>query len=343
MKIALINNLYFPYNRGGAEVIVAKQIEKLKKSGHQVFLISTKAKNNLEENQDEKIYYINSNYYNLSKIPKFFRLFWHLNQFIKFKTNKKIKNILKEEKPDIVISHNLLGLSWQIPIILKKLNIKHYHFLHDIQLLHPGGLMIYNQENLINTWPAKLYQFFLRKAFNNCYKVISPSKWLLDLHQQKNFFSKSKKEVKLNYELKNINISWPRKLNNFLFIGQLEKHKGIIFLLKFFKDHPSSNLTIVGDGNLKKEVLCYEKKYQNINYLDKLKKEAVLKQLQIHDSLIVPSLCYENSPTVIFEAISQNTPVIASELGGIVELRDICNIRLFKPNDYSSLKKEILK
>ena len=37
MKIALINNLYFPYNKGGAEKIVEKQIQKLKNSGHEAF------------------------------------------------------------------------------------------------------------------------------------------------------------------------------------------------------------------------------------------------------------------------------------------------------------------
>ncbi len=341
MKIALINNLYFPYNRGGAEVIVAKQVNKLKKSGHQVFLITTKAKNHLEKNTDEKIYYINSNYYNLNKIPKFLRLFWHLNQFLKYKTNKKIREILKKEKPDIVITHNLLGLSWQIPLILKRLNIKHYHFLHDIQLLHPSGLMIYKQENIINSLIASFYQSILRKFFNNCYKIISPSKWLLNLHLQKNFFSLSKKETKLNFDLGDVNISWPNDLNNFIFVGQLEKHKGIYFLLNFFKNNSNLKLTVVGDGSLKKELLSYEKKYKNINYLGKLKKEAVAQQLKTHDTLILPSLCYENSPTVIFEAISQNTPVIASKLGGIIELKELFNLRLFEPNNFDSLKKEI--
>ena len=38
------------------------------------------------------------------------------------------------------------------------------------------------------------------------------------------------------------------------------------------------------------------------------------------DHIIVPSLCYENSPTVIFESLSAGVPVIASNLGGISEL-----------------------
>ena len=36
--------------------------------------------------------------------------------------------------------------------------------------------------------------------------------------------------------------------------------------------------------------------------------------------MIVPSLCYENSPTVIYEAFSQGVPVIAADIGGVAEL-----------------------
>ena len=38
------------------------------------------------------------------------------------------------------------------------------------------------------------------------------------------------------------------------------------------------------------------------------------------DITIVPSLCYENSPTVIFESFSYHTPVLASNIEGIAEL-----------------------
>ena len=38
------------------------------------------------------------------------------------------------------------------------------------------------------------------------------------------------------------------------------------------------------------------------------------------DVLIVPSLCYENTPTVIYEALASGTPVIAAGEGGMREL-----------------------
>lgn len=38
------------------------------------------------------------------------------------------------------------------------------------------------------------------------------------------------------------------------------------------------------------------------------------------DVVVVPSLWYENSPNVILEAFAHNTPVIASDFGGMAEL-----------------------
>jgi glycosyltransferase involved in cell wall biosynthesis len=59
--------------------------------------------------------------------------------------------------------------------------------------------------------------------------------------------------------------------------------------------------------------------------------------MKFANCLIVPSLCYENSPMTIYEAYKVDLPIIASSLGGIVELlRDNDKI-LFKPNDQTDL------
>jgi len=48
--------------------------------------------------------------------------------------------------------------------------------------------------------------------------------------------------------------------------------------------------------------------------------EQLKATLQELDVLIVPSLCYENTPTVIYEALASGMPVIASDQGGMREL-----------------------
>ena len=205
MKVCLINNLYKPYAKGGAERIVELQAEGLARAGHKVFVISTKPlfvasdirhprlpKPGTGGQAKSDTYYLSGLYYNLNKIPKILRLPWHLIDMFDIGNYLKIKSILKKEKPDIVITHNLKGLSYLIPKVVKCLKIKHIHILHDIQLLHPSGLMLCQKEKQLDGLFAKLYTNLCRWLFASPAVVISPSKWLMELHEEKNFFKNSK-------------------------------------------------------------------------------------------------------------------------------------------------------
>lgn len=337
MKIIIFNNLYFPYNKGGAEQYIFKQIEELKKNNNQVIVVCTKVLAFKKLKCKNQIYYLNSLYYNLNKYPKFFRLFWHLKQLLIPTKIRTIKKILMKEKPDLAISHNLLGLSWQIPKLLNKLKIRHIHTLHDIQLLHPSGLMYYNQESIINNPFSQLYQLFTKYYFKNLQEIVSPSLWLLKLHQKQGFFLNTKNTIKSINKKDYPEIIWPKKIEKIIFVGQLEKHKGINFLIEYFKNKSEPTLSVVGTGSLKLKI----KNSHYINYLGVLTKENLLKEIKKHDCLIVPSICYENIPMVILEAASVKVPTIATKIGGLVELKDILNLKLFAPNDFKSLDKII--
>ena len=54
--------------------------------------------------------------------------------------------------------------------------------------------------------------------------------------------------------------------------------------------------------------------------MGELKKEDKKKAFSEIDVLIVPSVCYENSPLTISEAFLSKIPVITSNIGGMAEL-----------------------
>lgn len=384
-------------------------VEELERQGHKVFIITTKPYKKLTTSCQllaTKIFHLQSFYYNLSKIHTALRFFWHIWDLFDFKTARKIEKILKKTKPDIVMTHNLKGVSFLIPRVIQRLKIKHIHTLHDIQLLHPSGLLFFGQEKKINSIPAKVYQSINKKLFASPDLVISPSKWLLDLHTKKGFFLKSAQKVILNPSKKEaplekgasfntgsakadrishsyMSISnankvsrskkatshvdrtglepvFPRVTNlgayhlaerpmterllesnytRFLYAGQIEKHKGILFLieafLEFNQGYPKASLTIAGAGEALAKAKKMAKKNQNIRFLGKLSPEDVKKNMRETDCLIAPSLCYENSPNVIREALGLEKKIIATDIGGIGELLD--KQFLFLPNDKESL------
>ncbi len=346
MKICLINNLYEPYARGGAEQVVRTLAQGLKTAQNEVFVITTAKRVGQAEIGGIKVFYLKpANLFwfgDINQKPAWLRLFWHGLDMFNFSGQKQVKEILEKEKPDIVNTHNLKGISYLIPRLLKKLKIKHLHTIHDIQLVNPTGLIIVGQENnwQQNFFLTKLYEKINRWLFGSPDVIISPSQWLLNFYQKRNFFKNSKlvhlpNPINISNEL----IEKKEVNNNFLFIGQLEEHKGIVFLVETLKSSDLDFcLIIVGEGREEKkikEIISNDKRFELIG---RVEHEKINQLFQKTKYLIVPSLCYENSPTVIYESLANTTPVIAADIGGVAELiKDGENGFIFKAGDREDL------
>ncbi len=341
MKIGLINSLYKPYRRGGAEVVFNTIVKELKKDGHDVFVITIsgkKAKKNFSwrEMDDIRVYRFYPrnifSFIDINEQPFWKRVIWHFLDTFNLHSYRQVKKILKKEKPELVLSHNIKGLGYLTLRAIKNLKIKNIHTLHDVQLVEPSGLIIKNNEEL--SFLAKNYLKISRWIIASPDVVVSPSRWLLDFYKQYDFFPKSK-EVVLPNPLVLDTKEWHKKFEdnldsaktskiNYLFLGQLEEHKGINFLLEVFakfNNLDQARLIVVGSGRLESKL---RKKYEDHDWVEFLgyipaNKLSKLVFKRIHYT-IVPSLCYENSPSVIYDSFKYATPVIASNIGGVPEL-----------------------
>lgn len=346
MKIVILNNLHEPYHRGGAEIVVSTIKKALEKENHQVLVISTYpsffAYKKIKIIKDN--YFLPSTYSLLNKIPYFCRLFWHLYKLIDIIQIFKLKKILQQEKPKLILSHNLSAFSGLTNKLIKKLSIEQIHFLHDTQLLHPSGRLILNNEKIINSFSAKIWQFIKKQQFKSIKKVVSPSAWLLKLHQEKGFFNKSKKHIAINP------INLP-KLNKtkfpvftFIYLGQLDEDKGLPLLVSAFERIPTnSNLMIIGQGPLLQFIKEKSKKNNKIILLDNLNHAEAIEILSQSHCLVVPSLIYENCSTAILEGVFQGLNIISSDIGGSPELIDKFWGQSFQAGNENDLYQKMLQ
>ncbi len=254
----------------------------------------------------------------------------------------KVANIVKREKVELVIMNNLVGLSGLIPSKLKSSKLKSILLLHDIQWLHPGGLLFYGQENILNKPLAKIYQSINRRRLRRIDLVVSPSLWLLDLYQQKNFFVGQTVEV-----VPNPILSAPAEeatkmrsdIFKILYVGQVEQHKGVFLLILAMQNiaglgaNYQWELEIIGTGSKLNEAKALAQNEKKIIISGAKTKTEVMLAMQTADLLVVPSLCYENYPTVIIEAILCGLPVLGAELGGIKEMIEHYGGWLFTPGN----------
>jgi glycosyltransferase involved in cell wall biosynthesis len=106
----------------------------------------------------------------------------------------------------------------------------------------------------------------------------------------------------------------------FLFVGRLEKIKGIHDLLPLFQGNASSELWIAGDGSERRALERQAGNHPAIRFLGHVQEPRLSQLYRNAIALIVPSLAYEVFPLVILEAFRQGTPVIVPRLGGMPDI-----------------------
>lgn len=157
----------------------------------------------------------------------------------------------------------------------------------------------------------------------------------VDLHQENN--SVKKKEF-----LKEIGLSGDKKIVGF--IGRLEKQKGAQYLIDamriLYEQDSSVYAPIIGDGK-QKNVLEKYSQSKGCKAIFLGWKEDASRYLTSFDLLVLPSL-WEGMPNVVLEAMKQGIPVIATSVGGNIEIiEDGITGFLVEPGNSQALAEKI--
>jgi len=111
-------------------------------------------------------------------------------------------------------------------------------------------------------------------------------------------------------------------------------------LIKTFKEWLSSNATlnIAGAGSQLAAIKQQAASDARIKVLGAVERQEIDRLFSENDVLVVPSVWWENSPTVIYEAYCHSLPVLVSDSGGSKELIIAGQTGwVFRSNDMSDL------
>lgn len=348
MKIGIIHSIYKPQTRGGAEVVMETIVSGLRNRGHEVFIICVGRTEQSEELDGSKVYRLKHfnlfNFFDLGAKPVWQRLIWHLVDMFNDVQTWRVFKILYQEKPDLVITGSLKGIGYEIPKLLKILKLKNIHIVHDMQLLHPSGLLP-DKDGF--SWLERAYSAACRFLFGSPSVVVFPSEYISNIYRRFKFFQSSEIRVIGNPLPPGTKVARRRSANEdskivFAFVGQLEEYKGILDLIKA-ADTLSGNwqLLIAGEGSAYPEAKKRAIDNPRIEFLGRLNQEELEQKIWSKaDILINPSRVPESFGLVVIEAYAAGLPVLAAKIGALDGLvKDNKTGWLFKPKDQFDLKR----
>lgn len=357
----MTTSFYPPFHIGGDAVYVrslSEELTKLKHEVHVMFSLDAYSykkpgfKGNLKEIEENTGVFLHPLKSYLGKFDLYLTYLFGRSPYVK----KKFGTILKDIKPDVVHHHNIFFLGYDI--MKKQRDYVNLYTAHDYWLIcQRYDLMKYGHKEckkksclscvlLSNRLPQvwRGSESF-REAVRDVDTIIAPS----------NFMKKKLSEwLPLKTRIVHIpnfvpsitkNVKESGYSNYFLYVGVLEKHKGICNILKLFKENSGdldAKLIIVGKGSLKEKIADYvtnNKLGERIIVLGWVGEEMLWSLYKGALAFVMPSIWPENNPLAALEAISLGTPVIGTNLGGIGEIIEkIDKSLIFKSDGVEELK-----
>ncbi|WP_043318823.1 glycosyltransferase family 4 protein [Microbulbifer sp. HZ11] len=203
-----------------------------------------------------------------------------------------------------------------------------------------------------------LREKYIKSIFELVDKFISPSHFLIDRYKQ--WGIPEEKMVMIENGQPEVKAPAPRPLaegevrGRFAFFGQINPFKGVDVMLEAFNLLPDDikgkvHLDIHG-ANLEIQTPEFQEKINKL--LDDLgdlvtlhgsyESHEIGRLMEQADWVIIPSVWWENSPMVIQEAYNHGRPLIASDIGGMVEkIKDSVNGIHFRARGATSLSAKI--
>lgn len=326
-KILIVHNYY--QVPGGEDTVVANEKKMLEDNGHEVILYS---RNNSE----------------LKKLSKFQKLCIPFTTVFSLRTYREVKKIIKDKKIDIVHVHNTLNLiSPSVYYASFVCKIPVIQTVHNFRLLCPGATFYRNgmicedcvsrglkcavkykcyRGSRIQTLACVITLFIHRligtyKRLNYICLTDFNKQKLLQLNSRgKSRICENKVFIKPNFvKIDRKVIPFNMRKNQFVFVGRLDKLKGIDLLLEAWNGIKDSDLIVCGTGPEEDWCKLYleENNLTNVRMLGFVPNEEAKKIIAQSKALILPTQWYEGFPMTVVESYISGTPVIGSNIGNV--------------------------
>jgi glycosyltransferase involved in cell wall biosynthesis len=350
--ILMCCNFYPPFFIGGAELIVHAQARKMIQAGHRVTVFCGRDDGSYEQYSIAEEIYEDVPVIRLYLQPDNFTLG---HNFHNPQVDRQFGAVLDRLQPDIVHFHNIMGLSLGMISQSAQRGIPAYVTFQDhwgfcfkntrlktaqevcqdfSQCADCGANLTGREGRFDHVW---LRNDYLSLQFSKLHRMIYPSRYLSTAYAQAGIPEVQTAVISQGMDVDRFSTLQTARLNRsysqpvtFTFIGYLGFHKGMPILLESLEVLREKGIlgtvcrfNIVGEGEWGVQLKNFVSRYQLENVIKlwgKVGHGAVEQIYEQTDILLNCSVWPENQPVTIMEAMSAGIPVMASALGGNLDL-----------------------
>lgn len=335
MDILQVNN--FHYLRGGSERYYLNVNSLLRKYGNNVLVFSSEHKKNI----------IPAESYTFVKTSDIENpgILDGVRYLFSFRSAEEMKKLLKKKRPDIAHLHIYYGkITPSILTPLRTAGIPIIQTLHEFKLACPIN-MLYSQGQVCQDcrgrefWRVSLkkcnrgsrarsfvnmIEAYISRALGAVSKIdhfITVSNFMRDKMIEVGIPSEKLTTVHHFIDASHITPT-TKEGTHFLFLGRLERYKGIFTVLEAVETLKDTPLLIAGEGSARPEIESFirQKGLNHVRLLGFKQGKELDDLIRNSICLIAPSELYESFGLVIIEAFAHGRPVIASQIGGMTEV-----------------------
>jgi glycosyltransferase involved in cell wall biosynthesis len=335
----MITTFYPPYSFGGDAIYIERLTNELARAGHQVDVIHCADSYRLFRPQPETraparsgitVHTLESGWGPLSPL-----LSQQTGRPL-LKTDR-IREVFRSRRFDVIHYHNISLFG---PAVLELepdyTGWVKFYTMHEHWLVCPVNVLWkYNRRacekpdcfscSLVSRRPPQLWRYTgLRdRAARRIDQFFSPSRFTRDMHGERGFPFPIEP---LPYFLDHVDQDWmspgpsPHPRPYFLFVGRLEKIKGLQNILPEFAGEGDCDLLVSGSGTYEAELRRQAAGSSRVRFLGWVPQGAIGPYSHHAIAAIVPSITYETFGIIIIEAFARKTPVIVNDLGALPEV-----------------------
>jgi glycosyltransferase involved in cell wall biosynthesis len=336
LRFCMVTTFYPPYHFGGDGIFVHDLSNELARRGHRVDVIHCKDAYRAMAGREPDARYDN---HPLVTVHGLESRFGFLSPLATQQTGRPffkaaaLRRILHDDF-DVVHFHNVSLLG---PAVLRYGRGIKLYTMHEYWLVCPTHVLFrFNRAaceqphclacTVAHKRPPQWWRYtgLLDSSVKHVDAFIAPSRFNAEKHRAMGFTAPIMELPPFLGEEENATADSGAPPDNgspyFLFVGRLEKLKGVQTLIPIFRRFAKARLLIAGSGGYESELRQLAAGSDNIAFLGHCSRRSLAALYRGAVAVLVPSLCFEGFPLILVEAFAHRTPVIARRIGALPEI-----------------------